>query len=98
MGRLRRRLPLGVHSHSTFFLDTLAMNAFSIDRLSLDERLRLLEELWDSLLPSIETMDIPQSHKDELERRIAAHEADPEAGSTWEEVRERLRLRLGEAP
>lgn len=34
--------------------------------------------------------DIPQSHKDELERRLAACEADPTAGAPWIEVKARL--------
>jgi putative addiction module component (TIGR02574 family) len=55
----------------------------------------LVEDLWDSIAASIDAMDIPQSHKDELDRRNAAFEADPQAGSSWEEVKARLDRRTG---
>ena len=61
-----------------------------IDRMSADDRLRLIEEIWDSLAP-LEQLEVPESHREELDRRIAAADADPSAGSPWEEVRARLR-------
>ncbi len=65
------------------------MRDLGIDRLSPEQRLRLLGEIWDSL--SLEDMPIPESHRDELDRRLAAADADPAAGKPWEEVRARLR-------
>lgn len=61
-----------------------------IDRMSREERLQLLGEIWDTLTP-VDQEDIPESHREELARRIAAADADPTAGVSWEEVRERLR-------
>jgi putative addiction module component (TIGR02574 family) len=58
--------------------------------MSPQDRLRLIEEIWDSLSPG-EQREIPQSHRDELDRRIAAADADPAAARPWEEVRARLR-------
>lgn len=60
-----------------------------IDRLSSEERLRLIEEIWDSL--SIEKMPIPESHREELDRRLAAADAAPNASRPWEEVLAELR-------
>ena len=60
-----------------------------IDRLSAEHRLRLIEEIWESL--SADSTAIPESHREELDRRIAAADADPTAGKPWEEVRARLR-------
>ena len=60
-----------------------------IDRLSADHRLRLISEIWDSL--SSEDTPIPESHREELDRRLAAADANPGAGRPWEEVRARLR-------
>lgn len=63
-----------------------------IDQLSAEDRLRLLGEIWDSL--SNEPLgDIPESHRAELERRLAARKANPQASAPWEEVRARLRDR-----
>ena len=69
--------------------------SLGLGRLSVDERLQVLEELWADLTPAVETTEIPQSLKDELDRRLVAHEADPSRGSTWTEVKARLRVRYG---
>jgi putative addiction module component (TIGR02574 family) len=61
-----------------------------IDQLSPEDRLRLIAEIWESLNP-IDQLDIPESHREELDRRLAAADADPAAGRPWEEVRARLR-------
>jgi putative addiction module component (TIGR02574 family) len=60
-----------------------------IDLLSAEHRLRLIGEIWESL--SIESTPIPESHRMELDRRLAAAELEPETGRPWEEVRARLR-------
>ena len=75
-----------------------SLKTLDLERLSLDERLQLMEVLWNSIASAVDEMEIPESHKVELERRIAAHEADSTAGSSWEEVKQRLRQRkLGES-
>jgi putative addiction module component (TIGR02574 family) len=61
-----------------------------IDRLSLAERILLVEEIWDSIAAEAEALEVPQSHKDEFDRRLAAYHADPHAGSGWEDVKRRL--------
>jgi putative addiction module component (TIGR02574 family) len=63
------------------------LRELGIDRLSVDERIRLVEEIWDSIVTEVETLEIPQSHKDELDHRIAADEANPRDGSTWEQIK-----------
>jgi len=54
-----------------------------------EERLRLIEEVWGSL--SGHEMDLSESHKQDLQRRLDAYRDDPKAGSSWEEVEARLR-------
>jgi putative addiction module component (TIGR02574 family) len=66
------------------------LKELGIDRLGREERLRLIEEVWESLAP-VENLEIPESHREELDRRLAAADADPAAGRPWEEVRARLR-------
>jgi putative addiction module component (TIGR02574 family) len=66
------------------------LQALGIDRMSNEERLRLIGEIWESLTP-IHQMEIPESHRAELDRRLAAADANPAAGKPWEEVRARLR-------
>ena len=66
------------------------IKSLGIDQLSLAERILLVKEIWDSIVAEAETLDIPQSHKDELDRRLAAYHADPHAGSSWQDVKARL--------
>jgi putative addiction module component (TIGR02574 family) len=69
--------------------------SLGIDRLSLAERILLVEEIWDSIAAEAEALDVPQSHKDELDRRLTAYHADPHAGASWEEVKARLQKQSG---
>jgi putative addiction module component (TIGR02574 family) len=46
-----------------------------IDRLSVRERLELIEQIWDSLPEQVSADEIPERHLAELARRRAAAEA-----------------------
>lgn len=63
----------------------------AIEKLSVPERLDMISELWDSIPDSLEELPVPEWHREELERRLTAADADPGAALPWEEVRERLR-------
>ena len=67
---------------------SLTLEQFGIDRLSPTERSELLSLLWDSLHDVPFTP--PEWHLRELERRIAAADANPDAAEPWEVVRARL--------
>ena len=72
--------------------------SLGIDRLSLAERILLVEEIWDSIAAEAEALEVPQSHKDELDRRLAEHDADPHSGSSWEDVKTRLQRQPESTP
>ncbi|MBI1791804.1 MAG: addiction module protein [Acidobacteria bacterium] len=40
-------------------------------------------------------MPIPEWHRQVLDKRITAHEANPEVARPWDEVRDKVRLKLG---
>lgn len=67
----------------------LTLEQFGIDRLSPQQRLELLDLIWDSL-PEDVPFSPPDGHLRELERRIVAADADPAAAEPWEKVRARL--------
>jgi putative addiction module component (TIGR02574 family) len=58
--------------------------------LPVDERIRLVELIWESIAAVPEAVPASDELKVELDRRLAEFETDPEAGSPWEEVRERI--------
>lgn len=59
--------------------------------LPVEERVRLVEAIWDSISAVPEALPLSQWQREELDRRLAEFEADPEAGSTLEEVFARIR-------
>lgn len=67
-----------------------SMKAHGLDRLSLAERILLVEELWDSIAASSEAVTLTDAHKEDLQRRLDAYRENPKAGSPWEEVKARL--------
>jgi putative addiction module component (TIGR02574 family) len=63
--------------------------SLGVDRMSVDDRLRLIEEIWDTI--DAEELPFPDSHREELDRRLAAADAHPEAAIPWDEVLARLK-------
>jgi len=61
--------------------------------LSVAERIRLTQEIWDSIAAVPDSVPLSQADREELDRRLAAYHADPTAGSPWPEVRDRLSRR-----
>ena len=72
-----------------------SIKSLGLDRLSLAERILLVEELWDSIAAEPEGFSLSESHKQDLQRRLDAYRDDPTAGVPWEEVRARLRGGVG---
>jgi len=56
-----------------------SLSDIAVGQLSLAERLDRISELWDSIPDSLEELPMPEWHREELERRLAAADADPEA-------------------
>jgi len=58
--------------------------------LPVAERLRALDEIWESVVASPELLPLPESQRRELERRLKLHLEAPDAAIPWETVRSRL--------
>lgn len=56
-----------------------------------EDRLRLIEEVWESLADHPEEITLSEAHKQDLQRRLDAYRDNPKSGSPWEEVEARLR-------
>jgi len=65
----------------------------SFHALPLDERQRLLYDLWDELSADTNSFDLSKEEQAELERRFDEHVAAPETSVSWEQVRDKLRGR-----
>ena len=61
-----------------------------ITQLSVAERIQLAEDLWDSILDQPTDLPLTPAQQQELDRRLEQYQQDPTAGSTWEQVKQRL--------
>jgi putative addiction module component (TIGR02574 family) len=65
----------------------------NIDDLSIEERLHLLEQLWDSLRETSGAVPLTNAQREELDRRLDDLERSGPEGIPWEEVLRRIRKR-----
>ncbi len=66
------------------------MSTLGIDRLSTEDRLRLVDEIWESLEEEPSAPPLTDPQRQELERRLAKLLANRSAVSTWDEVEARI--------
>ncbi len=64
-----------------------------IANLSAEERLRLLDELWESLRANPESVPLTSAQRDELDRRLNDLDREGPVGIPWEDVLHRIRSR-----
>ena len=64
------------------------------DELSAEEKLDYVQSLWDRIAASPEEVPVPEWHKQIINERLAAYRANPDAGKTWEQVRNELERKL----
>ena len=70
---------------------SVSLKSLGIDRLSVADRLILVEELWDSIAAATPLTDAQRA---ELDHRLADHEANPDDVVSWEEVQSSITARL----
>ncbi len=61
--------------------------ANEIKKLSVAERILLVEEIWDSIARENEAFELSNSQKKELERRSQSFSSNPALGRSWEEIK-----------
>ena len=79
-----------------FWCETVKMSRPVLDfaKLSAEERLRLIEQLWDSLSDSPDAVPMTARQREELDRRLDDMEREPiPDGIPWDEVVRQLRAR-----
>ena len=59
--------------------------------LSVEERIQLVEAIWDSIADNPESLPVTEAQRRELDHRLSEHLRDPEAARPWPEVRESLK-------
>jgi putative addiction module component (TIGR02574 family) len=74
----------------------MATPAIDIEKLAPEERLQLIDELWESLRARPEAVRLTQAQRDELDRRLDALDRGEGEATPWDEVKRRLQGELGE--
>jgi putative addiction module component (TIGR02574 family) len=65
---------------------TVTIQSLGIDQLTVQERLELIEQIWDSLPTQVQAEEIPAWHREEITKRRAILEATNAVGRPWREV------------
>jgi putative addiction module component (TIGR02574 family) len=72
----------------------VTMADYGLDQLSVEDRLTLAQQLWDSIAEEVNRLPLSPVQRQEVDRRLAAHRANPEAAIPWEQVEAEARARL----
>jgi putative addiction module component (TIGR02574 family) len=73
----------GIKSHKGGCMSS-TLKSFGIDQLTVAQRILLAEEIWDSIPDEPDAVPLTDTQRKDLERRLAAYEANPQGGSSWE--------------
>jgi putative addiction module component (TIGR02574 family) len=60
-------------------------------KLDVEERLRIIEVIWDSIAAAPATLPLTAADRAELDRRIAEDDADPEDVMSWQQARDLIK-------
>jgi putative addiction module component (TIGR02574 family) len=66
------------------------LKALRIDRMSVAERLALVQEIWDSIAATPEEIPVTKAQLQELDRRMA----EPDDGTPWKVAKAEALARL----
>jgi putative addiction module component (TIGR02574 family) len=56
-------------------------------KLPVDERIALVEEIWDSIAEDNGCFELTEAQKQELDRRIQSSQQNPQARRSWEDIK-----------
>ncbi len=63
-------------------------------KLSIAERILMVEAIWDSIENKDEQLELSADTINILEERLKAHENNPAEGSSWSDIKARIKTQL----
>lgn len=63
-----------------------------LDQMTIKEKLELVDELWLSITPELDSLDVSPGDKKLLDERWAAFLNDPSTALTLEEFQQRMKV------
>ena len=73
----------------------VSIKSLGLDDLPVEDKISLIDQLWEDVVVREGTMPISDELAEELERRLTAYRANPEDSYTPEEVREAALKSIG---
>lgn len=70
------------------------LQSFGIDKLTVAERIALVQAIWDSIAAEVGASPLTEAQRQEVDRRLAAHRANPQAAIPWEQIEAEALARL----
>ena len=74
---------------------SVSVKTLGIDRLDVDARLALVEEIWASICADTQAFPLTDAQRAELDRRVADDDASPDEVVPWDEVKASALSRMG---
>ena len=68
----------------------MSLTVEEIRELSVDERLNLMEVIWDTLDEERNHLELTDEQREELDRRLDEYDRNPEPGTPWREALKRI--------
>lgn len=59
-------------------------------QMSVAERIQLVEDIWDTIAASPESLSLTDAQRQELDRRLDVHRQNPDEGATWDDLKAKL--------
>lgn len=66
----------------------------NIKKLSISERILIVEDIWDSIFSSEEDFSMTDEQRNELDSRLEAYKKNPKEGKSWKEVKSNIQSKL----
>lgn len=68
----------------------MSVNLSEVLKLPVDERLKLVESIWNSIAEFPDSLELTAEQKTELDRRLDEYAADPTSGISWSDLKAQL--------
>ncbi len=65
-----------------------------IKKLSVSERILIVESIWDSITLSDEDVPVTDEHIKELDKRLHDHKMNPSDTVKWDDLKKRIKSKL----
>ncbi len=62
-----------------------------VAELSLDERIVLVQEIWDRIAEDRQSLPLTEAQRAVLNQRLEAHKSNPEQVVAWEKIKSKYR-------